>query len=129
MKNIFNGNLAIFDWRILGKGDFAKSEKTTYWVQKEGRRILAGHYNSGRMKCNSALNKSNLRSTKCNEVISISGGNLTFLVVRGAGHMVPISQPVTARQIMKDFTNSIHTDFVGSIYKPMVVERSQQCYG
>jgi len=89
--------------RWAGRGHFARSQKTTYWVQHEGRRILSGHYNSG--------------------------GNLTFLVVRGAGHMVPISQPVTARQILTDFIDSVHTDFIGSIYKPMVEEKGEQCEG
>jgi len=88
-------------WR--GRGEFARSKKTTYWVQNQGRRILSGHYNSG--------------------------GNLTLLTVRGAGHMVPISQPVTARQILTDFIDSVHTDFIGSVYKPVVVDRGQQCEG
>ena len=69
-------------------------------------------------------NNSNL---EISSFILFSGGNLTFLVVRGAGHMVPISQPVTARQILKDFMSSIHTDFKGSVYKPVVVERGVQC--
>ena len=85
----------------------------TYWVQHEGRRILSGHYNSG-LKGKSTI-------TKMINLI-FAGGNLTFLVVRGAGHMVPISQPVTARQILTDFIDSVHTDFIGSVYKPMVVQ-------
>jgi len=87
--------------RWQGRGEFGRSQKTTYWVQHEGRRTLSGHYNSG--------------------------GNLTFLVVRGAGHMVPISQPVTARQILNDFISSVHTDFIGSVYKPVVVDKGVQC--
>ena len=34
--------------RWEGRGDFARSKKTTYWVQNQGRRILSGHYNSGK---------------------------------------------------------------------------------
>ena len=67
------------------------------------------------------VGKENLSKQKMINLI-FAGGNLTFLVVRGAGHMVPISQPVTARQILTDFIDSVHTDFIGSVYKPMVVQ-------
>ena len=105
--------------RWKGRGDFARSKKTTYWVQNKGRRILSGHYNSGETVC---------RISGFIFVVA-PGGNLTLLTVRGAGHMVPISQPVTARQILTDFIDSVHTDFIGSVYKPVVVERGQQCGG
>eukprot|EP00092_Neocalanus_flemingeri_P029980 GFUD01032549.1.p1 GENE.GFUD01032549.1~~GFUD01032549.1.p1 ORF type:complete len:489 (-),score=94.05 GFUD01032549.1:103-1569(-) len=87
--------------RWPGRDEFGQSKKNTYWVQQKGRRILSGHFNTG--------------------------GNLTFLVVRGAGHMVPISQPVVARQILNDFISSVHTDFMGSVYKPVEEERRVQC--
>jgi hypothetical protein len=33
------------------------------------------------------------------------GGGLTYLIVRNAGHMVPISQPRWAREIVYQFTH------------------------
>ena len=47
----------------------------------------------------------------------ISGGNLTVLTINGAGHMVPISKPAVARQMLKDFIKS-DKDFNGDIKKP-----------
>ena len=46
------------------------------------------------------------------------GGGLTYLVVRDAGHMVPISKPAVAKQILKDFIKS-DKDFNGDIEKPL----------
>ena len=89
---IYNGNLDVIV-HVLGMSNvvktlqwrersaFQKSERDTFWVWNDEteRGEMAGYFNEG--------------------------GGLTFMVVRNAGHMVPISQPRWARQLVYEFTH------------------------
>lgn len=89
---IYNGNLDVIvnlagmnrvvkslQWRRAD--DFFKAKRQIFWVYNEDtdRGEVAGYLHEG--------------------------GGLTYLVVRNAGHMVPISQPRWARQIAFEFTH------------------------
>ena len=91
---IYNGNLDIIvnvagtnrmvnslNWS--GKGEFIKSKRKNYWVwnEEEARVEMAGYVNEG--------------------------GGLTYLIVRNAGHFVPISQPRWAHDLVTQFTHHI----------------------
>ena len=91
---IYNGNLDVIvnvagtnrlvsslDWS--GQTEFGNSKRKNIWVWNEetGRGELAGYANSG--------------------------GGLTYVVVRNAGHMVPISQPLWAHHLVTDFTHHV----------------------
>lgn len=88
---IYNGNLDVIvhvvgtnnmvkslDWQRSDK--FFSADRRLFWVWNDDneRGELAGYLHEG--------------------------GGLTYLVVRNAGHMVPISQPRWARQIAYEFT-------------------------
>merc|ERR1712038_825548 len=73
---IYDGNLdMIADMQWDGKADYDKAMRTVY------------HYGS--------------------EVVGYlkKAQNLDLLVVRNAGHMVPLSQPPWAQQMIEDFTS------------------------
>ena len=50
-----------------------------------------------------------------------------MMTVTGAGHVVPVSKPGVARQMFKDFVNSVNSDFHGSVKKPHLYHRKTQC--
>jgi hypothetical protein len=56
-----------------------------------------------------------------------SGGNLTMMSVTGAGHVVPVSKPGVARQILRDFVSSVDSDFYGGVNKPHLYHSKSQC--
>ena len=58
--------------------------------------------------------------------MTVSGGNLTLLVVRGAGHMVPISKPRVAKQMAEDFILS-EGQFTGEVERPSVGIKKLEC--
>ena len=89
---IYNGNLDVIvhvsgtnklvntlNWS--GRGEFDKSERKQFWVYNERTRLgeLAGYVNEG--------------------------GGLTVATIRNAGHMVPISQPLWALELVTQFTH------------------------
>ncbi len=88
---IYNGNLDVIvhlsgtnalvrSLNFSRRHEFDSSKRKLFWVLNEdnGEGELAGHL--------------------------LEGGGLTYLVVRNAGHMVPISQPRWAREMAKQFT-------------------------
>jgi len=102
---IYNGNLDVIvhlkgtselirrlDWE--GKKSFDESQKRSFLVWNEDERVRT--FNGD--KCCDKL-------CQINELAGhwVSGGGLTFLVVRNAGHMVPISQPRWARALAREF--------------------------
>merc|ERR1719186_1134724 len=84
-----------------GRDQFLWSSRRPYWVQGSNQDTrLAGYFNTG--------------------------GNLTVLIVREAGHMVPISQPRVAYQIAKDFVNN-KAEFSGSVPEPSIKKEHIDC--
>merc|ERR1719312_218365 len=91
---VFNGNLDIIvnvagtnrminSLQWSGKKEFANSKRDGIWVWNEdtGRGEMSGYANDG--------------------------GGLTYAVIRNAGHMVPISQPLWAHHLVTEFTHHI----------------------
>ena len=81
--NVAGTNRVVNSLQWSGKGEFVKSKRRNYWVwnEEESRGEMAGYVNEG--------------------------GGLTYLIVRNAGHMVPISQPRWARDLVTQFTHHI----------------------
>ena len=89
---IYNGNLDVIvhvagtnklvnSLKWSGRGEFLKSQRKTFWVHNErkGNDDLAGYVNEG--------------------------GGLTVVTIRKSGHMVPISQPLWALDLVTQFTH------------------------
>ena len=89
---IYNGNLDVIvhvagtnklvnSLKWSGRGEFLKSQRKTFWVHNErkGSDDLAGYVNEG--------------------------GGLTVATIRKSGHMVPISQPLWALDLVTQFTH------------------------
>jgi hypothetical protein len=78
---IFSRNRVINSLVWSGRGEFNKSKRKNFWVYNErsGRGELAGYVNEG--------------------------GGLTYAIIRNAGHMVPISQPLWAWDLATQFTH------------------------
>ena len=102
---IYNGNLDVIvhipgmnkminslEWS--GRGEFDKSERKTFWVYNDRTRQgeLAGYVKEG--------------------------GGLTVATIRNAGHMVPISQPLWALELVTQFTHISATPTSKRFEKP-----------
>ena len=81
--NVAGTNRVVNSLQWSGKREFTNSQRKNIWVWNErtSRGELAGYANEG--------------------------GGLTYAVVRNAGHMVPISQPLWARHLVTEFTHYI----------------------
>ena len=108
---IYNGNLDVIvnipgtnkvvnSLQWSGRGEFVKSKRKDFWVYNErsDQPELAGKLEIldffGRENSNSMI------LAYVNE-----GGGLTYAIVRNAGHMVPISQPLWAWKLVTQFTH------------------------
>lgn len=108
---IYNGNLDVIvnipgtnkvvnSLQWSGKGEFVKSKRKDFWVynQRSAQPELAGNkhfyfFSERYMTCGVLLGYVN------------EGGGLTYAIVRNAGHMVPISQPLWAWKLVTQFTH------------------------
>lgn len=111
---IYNGNLDVIvnvpgtnkvvnslNWS--GRGEFEKSPRKNFWVYNERseRGELAGYVNEG--------------------------GGLTYAIVRNSGHMVPISQPLWALNLVTQFTHIPATPPSMRFQKPpQIIPRSRR---
>ena len=77
-----------------GKGEFTNSKRKDFWVFNERTELheLAGYVNEG--------------------------GGLTYAIIRNAGHMVPISQPLWSLELVTQFTHYSQTPTSTRFEKP-----------
>ena len=86
--------------RWSGRGEFVNSKRKDFWVynEKTQRGELAGYVNEG--------------------------GGLTYAIIRNAGHMVPISKPLWAWDLITQFTHLPATPKSKRFEKPSQIKPS-----
>ena len=92
--NVPGTNQMVHSLQWSGRGEFIKSKRKDFWVYNErsGRGQLAGYVNEG--------------------------GGLTYAIIRNAGHMVPISQPLVAFELVTQFTHFPATPLSSRFERP-----------
>lgn len=108
---IYNGNLDVIvnvpgtnavvnSLQWSGRGEFVNSKRKEFWVfnERTQRGELAGYVNEG--------------------------GGLTMAIIRNAGHMVPISQPLWALDLVTQFTHLPSTPASSRFEKPSQIKPS-----
>ncbi len=98
-KRYFLGtNRVVNSLQWSGKKEFLNSERKDFWVYNErsGQGELAGYVNEG--------------------------GGLTYAIIRNAGHMVPISQPLWALDLVTQFTHLSATPASNRFEKPSEIK-------
>ena len=107
---IYNGNLDVIvnipgtnkvvnSLQWSGRGEFVKSKRKDFWVYNE---------RSDQPELAGKLEILDFLGAKIQTMILAyvnEGGGLTYAIVRNAGHMVPISQPLWAWKLVTQFTH------------------------